>query len=242
MEFLFPVLGVLAAVGIWIGVGLHGRAVKAESTVLNLMAELEDERHAARHDPLTGLPNRRGFYERGADLVADPDQPGLVAIMFDLDDFKKVNDTLGHATGDQVLVTVAERLSRHADGQLVARLGGDEFAGLLSTGAGRSGPNCVIAELADLLAAPIWLGNHCLTATASIGVAPVWPGATLSEVLGRADSALYQAKATRSRTAWFDKFPDDYTVSQQGARPSARTRDLQPIVLMPSGVGTGDRT
>ena len=119
-----------ALVSVW---QLRRRALQAEAELEHLQAELAAERHAASHDPLTGLPNRRAFYRLAAALLTDAGGQPLIAVVLDLNDFKQVNDRFGHAAGDQVLVSVAQRLAAFAGDNLVARLGGDEFAGLLAS-------------------------------------------------------------------------------------------------------------
>ena len=176
------------------------RARVAEAEVVRLRQELQAERHAARHDPLTGLPNRRTFYCSGSPLVADPSRRPLVAVLVDLDNFKRVNDTLGHAVGDQVLVAVARRFADIAGGGLVARLGGDEFAGLLdwpTTDDHRLRQSAVL--LAAELAAPVDVDGRGVAVTASVGLAPVRAAAELDDVLGQADAAMYQAKTMPGR-------------------------------------------
>jgi diguanylate cyclase (GGDEF)-like protein len=176
------------------------RARRAEAEVVRLRQELQAERHAAGHDPLTGLPNRRAFYCSGSPLVADATRRPLVAVLVDLDDFKRVNDTFGHAVGDQVLVAVARRLADVAGAGLVARLGGDEFVGLLDW------PTTddrwlwqSACQLADALAAPVDVAGRGVLVTASVGLAPVPAGTDLDDVLDRADAAMYQAKAMPGR-------------------------------------------
>jgi diguanylate cyclase (GGDEF)-like protein len=176
------------------------RARRAEAEVARLRHELRAERHAAGHDPLTGLPNRRAFYCSGSPLVADTARRPLVAVLVDLDDFKRVNDTLGHAVGDRVLVEVARRFADIAGGSLVARLGGDEFVGLLDwpTTDDRWLRQSAYL-LADALAAPVDVAGRPVAVTASVGLAPVPTAADLDDVLGRADAAMYQAKTMPGR-------------------------------------------
>ncbi len=175
---------------------LRRRAVRAEAEIELLQAELAAERHAASHDPLTGLPNRRAFYRLAAALLTDAAGKPLVAIVLDLDDFKLVNDRYGHAAGDQVLVCVAQRLSAFAGDNLVARLGGDEFAGLLaSPTVDRRWIERATGRLCEALAAPIPLGARTVQVTASVGLAPVHCPTQLSDALCRADAAMYQAKS-----------------------------------------------
>ncbi|MEV0130237.1 GGDEF domain-containing protein [Dactylosporangium sp. NPDC050688] len=160
--------------------------------VAQLQRQLTAERHAASHDALTGLPNRRAFYQRGAELVADPHAYPLVAVVLDVDGFKQINDAYGHSAGDEVLVTIARRFSACAGRGVVARLGGDEFAGLI---AGRDGePDEQAASLADQLAAPMRLCGQVVSVSTSVGLVPVEPGAHLADAVHRADAAMYRAK------------------------------------------------
>ncbi|MGC5033447.1 GGDEF domain-containing protein [Micromonospora sp. DT229] len=183
------------------------RAVRAEAEIGHLQAELAAERHAASHDPLTGLPNRRAFYRLATALLTDAAGRPLVAVILDLDDFKQINDRYGHAAGDKVLISVAERLATFAGDNLVARLGGDEFAGLLATPTvDHRWIDHATGRLYDMLAAPICLGPTTVRVTASVGLAPVH-GTQLTEALDRADAAMYEAKslgAARSRRALRD--------------------------------------
>ncbi|MFI0793114.1 GGDEF domain-containing protein [Micromonospora rubida] len=175
---------------------LRRRALLAEAEIEHLQAELAAERHAASHDPLTGLPNRRAFFRLAATLLTDAAGKPLIAVVLDLDDFKQVNDRYGHAAGDRVLISVAERLAAFAGDNLVARLGGDEFAGLLtSPTVDRRWIEHASRRLCEALAAPIPLGGLSLRVTASVGLAPVTGPAQLTEALDRADAAMYRAKS-----------------------------------------------
>ena len=170
--------------------------------VRDVEAHRDELRHYAFHDALTGLANRSLFYDRvqhALDLHRRDLRP--VSMVFcDLDDFKAVNDTLGHAAGDRVLVAVARRFADIAGEGLVARLGGDEFVGLLDwpTTDDRwlRQSACLLVEA---LAAPVDVAGRGVAVTASVGLAPVPAAADLDDVLDRADAAMYQAKTMPGR-------------------------------------------
>ena len=178
--------------------GLQYGAVMRDISVRK--RETEKIRYLAEHDTLTGLANRNKLHERlGATLAeAEAKRCEVAFLMMDLDKFKQINDTLGHACGDQLLCGVAERLSALAEGNcLVARLSGDEFAIVVS------GADAVdrAKELAERISvalskSPFTIGVRQLRVGGSIGVA-TFPKdcATADELLGNADIALYQAKA-----------------------------------------------
>jgi diguanylate cyclase (GGDEF)-like protein len=127
--------------------------------------------------------------------VADPARQPLVAVVLDLDDFKQINDRLGHAAGDEVLITVARRFAAYAGDNLVARLGGDEFAGLLRVAAiDDAWLSRAARDLTDALAAPMLAAGHPVTLTASVGLVPVGRHLDLAEALRQADTAMYLAK------------------------------------------------
>jgi diguanylate cyclase (GGDEF)-like protein len=189
------VTGVAALAGFGAAGRMRWRAARAESELNSLAHQLEAERHAARHDPLTGLPNRRAFYQMGAAVLAEPDRQPLTAVMLDLDDFKQVNDTFGHAAGDQVLIAVAHRFAEFAGDNLVGRLGGDEFAGLLRVPDDRRWMDQVARQLMEVLAAPIQIGRMHLRVTTSVGLVPVVRPVPLAEALRRADAAMYRMKS-----------------------------------------------
>jgi diguanylate cyclase (GGDEF)-like protein len=194
--------GAAVAAGACAAAPMYLRARRAEKIADRLRDELAIERHAASHDQLTGLPNRRAFYQRGAELVADRVRHPLVAVVLDVDGFKQINDVFGHSAGDEVLVTTARRLAAYADDNcsnqgLVARLGGDEFAGLLAARAGS--PKEQADRLAEVLAAPMRLAGQVVTVSVSVGLVPVEPDGHLADAVHRADAAMYRAKGARNR-------------------------------------------
>ena len=165
--------------------------------------DLEDQlRHQALHDPLTALPNRVLFVDRLSHALVRRQRASGIAVLFvDLDDFKAINDSLGHAAGDELLRLVADRLVRVLRAEDTAcRLGGDEFAFLLED-ADRARAETVARRILAALAAPFQLGDRSASLTASIGVATrdsLVDGdaeQTADELLRDADTAMYVAKA-----------------------------------------------
>jgi diguanylate cyclase (GGDEF)-like protein/PAS domain S-box-containing protein len=161
-------------------------------------AAMERLEHAALHDSLTGLPNRRLLADRLNQALHRSRRTGcLAAVLFlDLDRVKRINDSFGHAVGDAVLTMVGQRLA-HAvrESDTVARVGGDEFVVVCE---GVEDPD-EITELADrvlaVIAEPLCLGGKDLSLTASIGIATSRGDASANELLGAADMAMYEAKS-----------------------------------------------
>jgi diguanylate cyclase (GGDEF)-like protein/PAS domain S-box-containing protein len=153
--------------------------------------------HQAFHDGLTGLANRTLFAERVEHALARSGKGELAVLFIDLDDFKHVNDSLGHAAGDQLLIAAARRLQgclRPAD--TAARLGGDEFAVLLERVADADAAEAVAARVLDTLHQPFGLNGRTIPIKASVGVATGRPGVDeAEELLRNADVAMYAAKA-----------------------------------------------
>ena len=159
----------------------------------------EKLRHQALHDPLTGLPNRLLLGDRLAAALAR--EGGTAALLLvDLDSFKAVNDTLGHAAGDELLVDVANRLGAHLQpGDTLARLGGDEFAVLLN--GARADPaeaEQVAGHLHAALRRPVPVAGRQQWISASVGVAVGTAPVTGDQLMREADVALYRAKAQGS--------------------------------------------
>ncbi len=160
----------------------------------------------ALHDPLTGLPNRTLLEDRMAMALAGQRRSGSVlGVLFcDLDHFKVVNDTYGHDGGDDVLVTMAQRLAHAVRAtDTVSRLGGDEFVVLCPDLADERELIEVVERIVGLLSDPLELSGRTVSVSGSIGVSFVAAGAraTLSELLREADAAMYRAKAN-GRNRW----------------------------------------
>jgi diguanylate cyclase (GGDEF)-like protein len=177
--------------------GLTGLADQA-GLALTSVRLLERTRHQATHDALTGLANRVLFHEHLEAALAASHRSGTLAAVcyLDLDGFKSVNDTRGHAVGDELLVSVAERLRatvRTSDG--VARLAGDEFAVLLREVGSVEAAGLVAGKLVDALAEPYTFHGEETHIGASVGVAlaPIH-GETPDDLLRAADAAMYEAK------------------------------------------------
>lgn len=160
-------------------------------------AQLEAELlHQALHDPLTGLANRHLFLERVSHALDGREADALAVMFIDLDDFKTVNDSLGHAAGDRLLLTVAERLTAAVrGGDTAARLGGDEFAVLVERTSGREPALEVADRIQAALAEPTDVGSVQLSVGASIGVAFADDARDADELVRNADLAMYMAKA-----------------------------------------------
>jgi diguanylate cyclase (GGDEF)-like protein len=174
---------------------IHGGFVLAAS-VASVVAWRLNEQHALT-DALTGLPNRRLFKDRVGVGLARSRRRGALAVLFvDLDGFKDVNDSFGHAAGDELLVTVGERLATCLrSGDTAARLGGDEFAVLADELDGQTGAVVLAERILARLSEPSVMHGKVLTVRASIGIALGAPGMSTEEILRNADVAMYTAKA-----------------------------------------------
>jgi diguanylate cyclase (GGDEF)-like protein len=182
------------------------------------LTELEAKlRHQALHDALTGLPNRRLFHARvdEAHRRAETDGSDPVVLFIDLDGFKSINDDLGHAAGDELLMAFAERLRGNVrPEELPARLGGDEFAVLLESG----GPEIaedVARRLIGAVRNPFSIHGRRLSVRLSIGIAAALDAASVEEVLANADLAMYAAKTDGTAS---------YAIYTEGMRGSAEAR------------------
>lgn len=181
----------------WLGIPLWNALIRTAFFVtiswllVDLRAALAHETELARVDPLTGLANRRAFEDVVARELARSErsyEPVTIAVL-DVDDFKRINDTAGHARGDAALTAVAEELASHVRGaDLAARLGGDEF-GLMLVGDGAANPS-VLERLCAQIATLEITGFRLSCSVGAVTVA----GGTIEAALEGADRALYQAK------------------------------------------------
>lgn len=174
----------------------------------NARKEERDARRRALHDSMTGLPNRELFDDRlsNAISIAGRHHWTLAVLFLDLDGFKTINDTHGHAAGDAVLKEAARRLSSHArDEDTVCRNGGDEFLYLLVNPQARENIERIAGQVAANLARPIRVGDGQCVVKASIGIA-VFPsdGTSGDELIGNADAAMYRAKKGAGGCVFFD--------------------------------------
>ncbi|NUT37793.1 MAG: EAL domain-containing protein [Hamadaea sp.] len=209
-------------------------------------------RHQARHDPLTGLPNRTMMAEELAQAFALPDKATCVGLCYlDLDGFKQVNDTLGHDVGDELLAAVAARLDEalSGPGRMLARMGGDEFILLVQPCGGVEELSGLAQAALHALAGPLWAGRHRLRVSASVGVVAREIGQTSpAELLKAADMTLYEAKASgRGRFARFDAARSARAAARfqlAAELPDALERDeffviYQPMVDLAEGAVMG---
>jgi diguanylate cyclase (GGDEF)-like protein len=238
---------------------LHDAATHRE---LRIMAARSS--YDAVHDPLTGLINRAALLARGDSALRMLDREHPVALLLlDIDHFKEVNDTLGHAAGDELLQVIAARLGALGKpGELLSRLGGDEFA-LLITSLSPVGEQTALGtrqstlrqalrrarQIVDHLAAPTEIAGVQLSVEASVGVAVAPAGAAeMTELLRRADIAMYQAKDGGGSVAWYDTERDAASTDQLALlaemREALAVDDqldvvLQPAVDLVTGAPTG---
>ena len=195
----------------------------------------EDAEHLALHDPLTALPNRRLFLDRiDKTLRRHQQDNGTGCLLYvDLDDFKAVNDSLGHAAGDELLILATQRLKNAVyPTDTLCRLGGDEFAVLLENADAEAGRR-IGERLLSLLAEDFFVAGRSVRVSASVGVAVVdgtWPVA--SDVLRAADQAMYGAKRTGK----------GQVVLHEQEMTIAAARHGQLAQLLPAGMAAGEVT
>ena len=217
-----------------------------DTSLAQLRAYQRQLTHEATHDGLTGIPNRTLFEQRVKELAGAGTT--FHAALLDLDDFKTVNDRLGHGTGDELLKIIGQRLGAVVGpAGTVARLGGDEFV-LVLPDLDTERLGAVLADALFALQTPVVLAGQTMRCTGSIGVTAGRLGDRPDEVLRRADVAMYDAKAHGGqRWHWFDPVMDEK--AQETARigadlQTAVDRDelrllYQPIVDLSTGAMTG---
>jgi diguanylate cyclase (GGDEF)-like protein/PAS domain S-box-containing protein len=207
--------------------------------------------HQAFHDPLTGLANRALFRDRVSHALALSQRQGhpITVFFLDLDDFKRINDSLGHAEGDRLLIAAGERFlccARAVDS--VARLGGDEFAILMEHVAGGDGRVELLERLQAAMGHPFTLSGNLVQVSVSIGVATAGPGETADDLLRNADVAMYVAKRRgkgRAETYESKMYADvRERLEMEAALRSALERNelrlhYQPIVSLRDGAVHG---
>jgi diguanylate cyclase (GGDEF)-like protein len=227
---------------------LRGMVVRVtDITVAAALSEELTER--ALHDPLTGLANRALFTDRLANAVArQARRDGLLAVVcLDLDNFKAINDSLGHVAGDSLLAIIGSRLTAVVrGGDTAARLGGDEFALILEQGVDEADIQRAVARVSEEVGRPCLLGGQVVRVGASMGVGlladePLTP----EDLLRRADMALFDAKShgAMARTVIFDASRHDAVQSRQALRTDLTSAlgngELlllyQPIIHMATG-------
>ncbi|MER8220464.1 EAL domain-containing protein [Streptomyces sp. NPDC094143] len=204
-------------------------------------------RYEATHDALTGLPNRTFFFERLEKALSAGEGQRFGLCYLDLDGFKTVNDSLGHAAGDRLLVEVADRLQScaTAPGEMVARLGGDEFVALTTGPDTQHEVDELAARIMNALLAPISVDGRELTVRGSIGIVEGPAGErSPAEVLRSADITMYRAKsAGGNRFELADPEADARAITRHGlttALPTALERgeffiEYQPLVHLGDG-------
>jgi len=184
--------------------------------------------HMATHDPTTGLLNREGLWQRLRRITGHPARggAGLAILYLDLDDFKLVNDTLGHSSGDRVLAEVGRRIRSVVRGDdPVARFGGDEFVVLLTSIREPVEAQTVADQLVERVGQPIHVGRREVRVETSVGIAMLGPDDSADAALNRADLAMYRAKGTGGGRAVLGHEDDEHV----GARRLAAEGERYPV-------------
>ena len=228
----------------------EGNAIRMVGTHVDISEKKRQEAHIlkqAHYDGLTGLPNRFLAMDRLTQLLKETDRDHqMIAVLFlDLDGFKRVNDTLGHETGDRLLVQAAERLkSAVRDADSVCRLGGDEFVVMLRNLSELTDAKAVAGNLIAQFRSPFSLDERELVVTTSIGIS-IYPsdGVTPTELLRNADTAMYHSKEQGRNTFNFFTSEMNLNISRsleveeqlQGAHKRQEFSVLyQPVIDMQS--------
>lgn len=238
-------IGVLAVMAILLGTGLSTDLIDTHSQE----EAVQRYRHLALHDAITGLPNRAFLSTRLGDALrsAGDDNSRVAVIGIDLDRFKDVNDVHGHAAGDLVLKTLAERLSaRLGRNEFLARVGGDEFVAVKLDVFSINQAREFAKSLREEICRPIEQGDRVLSVGASLGVT-LFPddGGTVDELLGRADLAMYRAKQSpAAKICRYDASMDENSRNRSALAMELRyaiERDELELHYQPqTEVGTGE--
>jgi diguanylate cyclase (GGDEF)-like protein len=232
----------------WIGSrisAMRERVLRANVELGNALATIQD---MATHDSLTGLPNRASLADtlQHAISTAQRNKKGLAVFFIDIDNFKSINDTLGHPTGDQLLREVARRVrATIRESDLVARLGGDEFVVMVESVSDRPGLQNLAAKILAAISELTTLDGHEIKVTASIGIS-MFPadGADAPALLAHADMAMYRAKALgRNRTSEYSAELGEHAVErfeiEKGMRDGMQNGEFhlyyQPKIEMSTG-------
>ncbi|MGH3202582.1 MAG: putative bifunctional diguanylate cyclase/phosphodiesterase [Streptosporangiaceae bacterium] len=243
--------------GVVVQLQVRASDLRGDPTVAGLVLTLRDVteqrqleeqlKYQAFHDGLTGLPNRLFFQDRISQQVAAARRDGATAgvLFVDLDDFKVVNDTMGHGVGDELLVATAVRLFgliRESD--TVARLGGDEFALLITAAPDSAAVEAVAERVVRAFAEPLMLASGAVLTTVTVGVATTEDGTDTDDLLRHADLALYAAKAAGKRqwrryqpvlSAGLVRRRELQAALEKAVARSAFTLVYQPIVALTTG-------
>jgi diguanylate cyclase (GGDEF)-like protein/PAS domain S-box-containing protein len=243
--------------GVIVEVQVRASDLRADPTVAGLVLTVRDVteqrqleeklKHQAFHDALTGLPNRLLFQDRISRQVASARRDGeTVGVLFvDLDDFKVVNDTMGHGVGDELLAAVGVRLSGLIrDCDTAARLGGDEFALLIGSATDSAAVEAAAERVVAAFGEPFALAAGAVLTPVTVGVATTADSADTDELLRHADLALYAAKAAGKRqwrryqpvlSAGLVRRRELQAALEEAVARSAFTLAYQPIVTLTSG-------
>jgi diguanylate cyclase (GGDEF)-like protein len=222
--------------------GLHAWSpaeINALQAVASLLVQLqarldaeEQTEYNALHDDLTGLANRRALLRELKDRLAK--RRSTAVLVFDLDRFKVMNDFLGHANGDRLLITIADRIRTSVrSNDFAARLGGDEFVILIDNATSEMEVLASAYRILDVVGAPIEIAGQLVSHTASIGIVIAKRGAQNGmDLLGQADVALYAAKAQgRNQAVVFDQVlreaVDERSRTELGLREAIESNDLR---------------
>ena len=243
--------------GVSVNVQVRSSDLRDDPTVAGLVLTLRDVteqrqleeqlKHQAFHDALTRLPNRLLFQDRIWQQLARARRDGMTAgvLFVDLDDFKVVNDTMGHGVGDELLVAVAVRLSGLIrDSDTAARLGGDEFALLIGDVADSAAVEATADRVVRAFSEPFVLASGAVLTAVTVGVATTTDSADTDELLRHADLALYAAKAAGKRqwrryqpvlSAGLVRRRELQAALEEAVAHSAFTLAYQPIITLTTG-------